>query len=51
MSLGEASKAKDYVRRAVKLGKQETSYALLIKILITEGDLHSAVSVCNAAIE
>lgn len=51
MSLGEITKAKEYVRRAVKLGKQETSYALLIKTLATEGDLHSAVTICNTAIE
>lgn len=51
MNLGETAKAREYVRRAVKLGKQEGSYGLLINILTAEGDLRTAVSVCNSAVE
>ncbi|KAF5272417.1 hypothetical protein FQA39_LY07885 [Lamprigera yunnana] len=51
MCLGEASKAKEYAKKAVELGKQECSYKLLIKILSAEGELESAVAVSNAALE
>jgi hypothetical protein len=51
MRLGEVSKSKEYAHRAVQLGKQEIAYSLLIKILVAEGDLRSAASVCNAAVE
>lgn len=51
MCLGEVGKAKEYAKRAVQLGKQESSYALLIKILVGEGDFQSAVAVCATALE
>ncbi|KAK5647586.1 hypothetical protein RI129_002478 [Pyrocoelia pectoralis] len=51
VSLGENAKAKEYTKKAVQLGKQECSYALLIKILISEGDLQAAITVSNAALE
>lgn len=51
LKLGELSNAKDYARRAVQLGKQEISYALLIKVLVADNDLRSAVAVSNAALE
>lgn len=51
LQLRDLNKAKDYARRAVKLGKQEISYSLLVKILTAEGDLIGAASVCNAGIE
>ncbi|KAF2902241.1 hypothetical protein ILUMI_03958, partial [Ignelater luminosus] len=51
MCLGEVGKAKEYAKRAVQLGKQESSYALLIKILVGEGDFQSAVAVCTAALD
>lgn len=50
-TLGELSNAKDYARRAVQLGKQESSYALLIKVLVADDDLRSAIAVSNAALE
>ncbi|KAK9686295.1 hypothetical protein QE152_g37302 [Popillia japonica] len=49
--LGNIPKAREYVNKAVQCGKQETSYALLIKILLMENDIRSAVAVCNAALE
>lgn len=51
MRLGELGKSKEYAQKAVQLGKHESAYSLLIKILTSEGDLKSAISVCNAAIE
>ncbi|KAB0804558.1 hypothetical protein PPYR_01528 [Photinus pyralis] len=51
VSLGENAKAKEYTKKAVQLGKQECSYTLLIKILISEGDLQTAINVSNAALE
>ncbi|GLV40575.1 Bardet-Biedl syndrome 4 [Carabus blaptoides fortunei] len=51
LKLGELSNAKDYARRSVQLGKQELSYALLIKVLVADNDLRSAVAVSNAALE
>ncbi|EFA07311.1 Bardet-Biedl syndrome 4 protein homolog-like Protein [Tribolium castaneum] len=51
MRLGETAKSKEYAHKAVQLGKHEAAYSLLIKILTSEGDLRSAISVCNAAIE
>ncbi|CAH0552064.1 unnamed protein product [Brassicogethes aeneus] len=51
LRLGETAKAKDYAEKAVQLGKQEVSYALLIKILILEGDFKTAVATSNAAVE
>lgn len=51
MSLGDFSAAKERARRAVQLAKQESSYSLLIKILVSEGDLKGAVAVCGSAVE
>lgn len=51
MTLGDLSEAKERARKAVQLGKQESSYNLLIKILISEGDLKGAAAVCASAIE
>lgn len=51
MRLGNVGKAKEYAKKAVQIGKHECSYALLIRILITEGDIRSAIAVCNAAVE
>ncbi|XP_023309913.1 Bardet-Biedl syndrome 4 protein homolog [Anoplophora glabripennis] len=51
MKLGEVGKAKEYAQKAVKLGKHEICYALLIKILVAEGDIRSAVAVSNSAVE
>ncbi|KAI4467250.1 hypothetical protein MML48_2g00004580 [Holotrichia oblita] len=49
--LGNIPKAREYANKAVQCGKQETSYALLIKILLMENDIRSAIAVCNAALE
>ncbi|XP_044745567.1 Bardet-Biedl syndrome 4 protein [Coccinella septempunctata] len=43
--------AKDYVRKAVEHGKNEISYALLVRILKEERDFKSALAVCRTAIE
>lgn len=51
MKLGDFSKAKEYAQKAVKIGKHEICYSLLIKILIAEGDIKSAIAVSNAALE
>lgn len=51
MKLGNLEKAKEYAHKSVKVGKQEESYSLLMKILISEKDFRSAVAVANAAIE
>ncbi|KAJ8935453.1 hypothetical protein NQ314_012873 [Rhamnusium bicolor] len=51
MKLGDVARAKDYAHKAVKVGKHENCYALLIKILISEGDLKSAIAVSSAAVE
>ncbi|KAK4885296.1 hypothetical protein RN001_001567 [Aquatica leii] len=51
MCLGDTKKAKEYTKKAVQLGKQECSYTLLIKILVFEKDLESAIAVTNAALE
>lgn len=51
MRLGDVSKAKEYAKKAVQVGKHECSYSLLIRILIAEGDVRSAIAVCNAAVE
>ncbi|XP_045460208.1 Bardet-Biedl syndrome 4 protein [Harmonia axyridis] len=47
----EVETAKDYVRKAVEYGRNESSYALLVKILKEEGDVKSALAVCRSAIE
>ncbi|GJQ76168.1 hypothetical protein Trydic_g1913 [Trypoxylus dichotomus] len=49
--LGNVQKAREYANKAVQCGKQEISYALLIKILLMENDIRSAIAVCNAALE
>lgn len=49
--LNETGRAREYAQKAVKLGKYEICYALLIKILVAEGDIKSAVAVSNAAVE
>ncbi|XP_063905055.1 Bardet-Biedl syndrome 4 protein [Zophobas morio] len=51
MRLGEIPKAKEYAHKAVQIGKHENAYSLYIKILVAEGDLRTAVAVCNASIE
>ena len=51
MRLGEMPKAKEYAHKAVQMGKHENAYSLYIKILVAEGDLRTAVAVCNASIE
>lgn len=51
MALGDLSGARERARKAVQLGKQESSYTLLIKILISEGDLKGAAAVCSSSIE
>ncbi|KAG5885944.1 hypothetical protein JTB14_018398 [Gonioctena quinquepunctata] len=51
LKLGDISGAKEYAHKAVQLGKHEFCYALLIKILISQGDFKSAVAVSNAAVE
>lgn len=51
MKLGNSVKANEYAHKSVKVGKQEESYGLLMKILISEKDFRSAVAVANAAIE
>lgn len=51
MALGDLSGAKERARKAVQLGRQESSYTLLIKILISEGDLKGAAAVCSSSIE
>ncbi|XP_060521953.1 Bardet-Biedl syndrome 4 protein isoform X2 [Cylas formicarius] len=49
--LRDLNQAKDYAHKSVKVAKQEESYAILVKILLDEGDIKSAVSVANAAVE
>lgn len=51
LKLSEIGRAKEYAQKAVKLGKYEICYALLIKILVADGDIKSAVAVSNAAVE
>lgn len=51
MSLGDVQKAKDYAMKAVQIGRHEFCYSLLIKILTLEGDMQSAIAVCNTAVE
>lgn len=51
MKLGDIIKAKEYANKAVKAGKHEMCYAFLIDILTAEGNLGSAVTVSNAAVE
>ncbi|KAF5308143.1 hypothetical protein FQR65_LT06322 [Abscondita terminalis] len=51
MCLGDTTKAKEYTKKAVELGKQECSYTLLTKILTSDGDLESAIAVSQAALE
>lgn len=49
--LGDIQRAKEYAHKAVKLGKHESSYSLLMTILINEGDFKSAIAISNAAVE
>lgn len=49
--LGDVTKGKEYVMRAVKVGKQECSYILLFKIMNNEGDFRAACSMCDSAVE
>lgn len=51
MRLGDVGKAKEYAKKAVQVGRHECSYSLLMRILIAEGDVRSAIAVCNAAVE
>ncbi|XP_030755352.1 Bardet-Biedl syndrome 4 protein homolog, partial [Sitophilus oryzae] len=51
LKLGNIEKAKEYAHKSVKMGKQEESYGLLMKILVSERDLKSAIAVSNAATE
>ncbi|XP_022907964.1 BBSome complex member BBS4 [Onthophagus taurus] len=49
--MGKPEKAREYVQKSLQYDKQEDSYALLIKILLQEGEIKSAITVCNAALE
>lgn len=51
MKMGDLNNAKEYANKAVKTGKHELCYAFLIKILTSEGNLSSALSVSCAAVE
>ncbi|KAH1000949.1 hypothetical protein HUJ04_013217 [Dendroctonus ponderosae] len=51
VKLGNSQKAKEYAHKSVKVGKQEESYALLIRLLVGEKDFASAIAVGNAAAE
>lgn len=51
MKLANGEKAKEYAHKSAKVGKQEESYALLIKLLVGEKDFASAIAVGNAAAE
>ncbi|CAG9820959.1 unnamed protein product [Phaedon cochleariae] len=51
LKLGDINKAKEYAHRAVQVSKQESCYALLMKILVSQGDHKSAIAVANAAVE
>ncbi|KAJ8925989.1 hypothetical protein NQ315_009844 [Exocentrus adspersus] len=51
LQLGETERAKDYAQKAVKLSKHEMCFTLLVKILVSEGDFHSAIAVCNSGME
>ncbi|XP_050297667.1 Bardet-Biedl syndrome 4 protein homolog [Anthonomus grandis grandis] len=51
LKLGNLERAKEYAHKSVKVGKQEESYTLLMKILMAERDFTSAMAVANAAVE
>ncbi|XP_056640273.1 Bardet-Biedl syndrome 4 protein [Diorhabda sublineata] len=51
LKLGDMHKAQEYAQKAVQVGKHELCYELLIKILMLQNEIKSAVAVSNAAVE
>jgi tetratricopeptide (TPR) repeat protein len=49
--IGEHTKAKAYLMRAIELSHQEGSYMELAKILLLENDVQGAIGIFNAALE
>ncbi|XP_066157779.1 Bardet-Biedl syndrome 4 protein-like isoform X2 [Euwallacea fornicatus] len=51
MKLGNSEKSVEYAHKSAKAGKQEESYALLMKILISVRDFPAAIVVANTGVE
>ncbi|XP_065167509.1 Bardet-Biedl syndrome 4 protein isoform X2 [Atheta coriaria] len=51
LQLKDNNRAKEYLEKAVNLGKQEVSYNLLIKILSKENEWQTAVTTSNKGVE
>lgn len=51
LSMGDISKAKEFLWQAVQLNRQECSFIALAKIHILEDDLPGAIEIYKAAIE
>jgi Tfp pilus assembly protein PilF len=49
--VGEHTKAKVYLMRAIELSHQEDSYMELAKIHLLENDIQGATGIFNAALE
>lgn len=51
MRVDKLNKAKEYLTRAVHLGKNEMSYVALAKLCLREGDFKQAIDIYNAGLQ
>ncbi|KAK9875507.1 hypothetical protein WA026_007901 [Henosepilachna vigintioctopunctata] len=49
--LEDIEQAKHYIRQAIQYGKNESSYALLVKLLKKQADYKAALAACKSSIE